>query len=232
MRTQQNTATSIQSLSAEIEARLKTLPSLKTEPVRAVRREFSRRVAKAPAADVVRLALLLLRNTSSSPRWFGYELIFHHREALRSLRIQHLEQLGKGIASWEAVDTFAGYLSGPAWRERQVSDKEIIRWGRSSDRWWRRAALVSTVPLNRKALGGTGDTKRTLMVCRLLVGDRDDMVAKALSWALRELTKHDRKAVEEFVREYEDALAALVKREVRCKLETGLKNARKKARPG
>jgi 3-methyladenine DNA glycosylase AlkD len=97
-----------------------------------------------------------------------------------------LERFGRGIDSWGAVDMFACYLSGPAWREHQVPDKLIHNWARSADRWFRRAALVSTVPLNSKARGGKGDSKRTLAVCASLVADRDDMVVKALSWALRE----------------------------------------------
>lgn len=40
---------------------------------------------------------------------------------------------------------------------------------------------------------------RTLKVCRVLAADRDDMVEKAMSWALRELSKRDRPAVEVFV---------------------------------
>ena len=63
--------------------------------------------------------------------------------------------------------------------------EEIERWTESPDRWWRRAALVATVPLNVAAQGGTGDATRTLRVCELLVDDRDDMVVKAMSWALR-----------------------------------------------
>lgn len=67
---------------------------------------------------------------------------------------------------------------------------------------------------------------RTLAVCELLLHDRDDMVTKALSWALRELIVHDRTAVEAFLAAHDDRLAAHVKREVRSKLSTGLKNAR------
>jgi 3-methyladenine DNA glycosylase AlkD len=69
-----------------------------------------------------------------------------------------------------------------------------------------------------------GDVPRTLAVCRLLVDDQDDMVVKALSWALRELVVHDPEAVRAFLSEYEDVLAARIKREVRNKLTTGLKN--------
>ena len=55
-----------------------------------------------------------------------------------------------------------------------------------------------------------------------LVADHDDMVVKALSWALRTLVAWD--AVRRFLREHTDQLAARVKREVTNKLETGLKN--------
>jgi hypothetical protein len=46
---------------------------------------------------------------------------------------------------------------------------------------------VSTVALNVRSRGGSGDVPRTLAVCRFLVADPDDMAVKALSWALREL---------------------------------------------
>jgi 3-methyladenine DNA glycosylase AlkD len=82
------------------------------------------------------------------------------------------------------------------------------------------------VPLNKKARGGSGDADRTLAVCRLLVEDRDDMVVKALSWALRDLAGPDPKAVGAFLKEYEGRLAGRVVREVGNKLKTGLKNPR------
>jgi 3-methyladenine DNA glycosylase AlkD len=81
-------------------------------------------------------------------------------------------------------------------------------------------------PLNNKTRGGHGDTARTLEICRRLVADREDMVVKALSWALRELAKRDPPAVENFLVEHEGRLAARILREVRNKLRTGLKNPR------
>ncbi|MEA3325921.1 MAG: DNA alkylation repair protein [Chloroflexota bacterium] len=128
--------------------------------------------------------------------------------------------------SWWSVDSFARTLAGPAWLRGQVSDGLIHKWAHSEDRWWRRAALVSTVALNMRSHGGMGDIPRTLEVCRLLVDDHDDMVVKAMSWTLRELVVHDPGAVSGFLGENEDVLAARVKREVRNKLTTGLKNPR------
>lgn len=220
----------ISDLEAEVVARLSALAEQKTDAIRGVRRQFSRRLAKAPSELVIRLALRLTRRRAVSLRFVAYELVQHHKPAFGSLNARSLEELGQGLDSWVAVDTFACYLAGPAWRERQVSDASIRRWARSKDRWWRRAALVSTVPLNSKARGGTGDQLRTLDVCAMLVKDRDDMVVKALSWALRELAKRDPKSVREFLAEHEHELAPRVLREVNNKLVSGLKNARRPRR--
>src|SRR5882724_10509387 len=90
------------------------------------------------------------------------------------------------------------------------------------------AALVATVPLNNKTRGGAGDSLRTLDICRLLLDDRDPIVVKAMSWALRELAKRDALPVSEFIRKERDRLAQQVLREVKNKLATGLKNPRRK----
>ena len=214
-------------LAAEIETRLRALPDRKTDTIRTLRREYSKRLSKATAKEVVDVALRLLDQEHGESRFVAYELVHYHREALRSLRQKDLERLGCGIDSWWSVDEFACYLSGPAWREHQVPDTLIRRWARSKDRWWRRAAIVSTVPLNNKARGGSGDVDRTLAVCRLLVDDHDDMVVKAMSWALRALVEYDPKAVRDFLSEHAGSLAPRIQREVRNKLTTGLKNPRR-----
>src|SRR5262249_31126154 len=146
-------AESLQDLAREITALLWALPNRTIPPIRALRREFSKRLAKADHREVVELALLLLEQSDLESRFVAYELVCHHRPALRSLTARDLERLGRGLDSWGAVDAFACYLAGPAWRENQVPDKLIHRWAGSKDRWWRRAALVCTVALNTKARG-------------------------------------------------------------------------------
>jgi len=64
----------------------------------------------------------------------------------------------------------------------------------------------------------------------MVAKDRDDMVVKAVSWALRELAKRDSASVRAFLRREGDRLAPRVLREVRNKLATGLKNPKSGAR--
>jgi 3-methyladenine DNA glycosylase AlkD len=59
------------------------------------------------------------------------------------------------------------------------------------------------------------------------MADRDDMVVKALSWALREVVVWDANAVRAFLETHRDALAPRIMREGRNKLKTGLENVRR-----
>jgi 3-methyladenine DNA glycosylase AlkD len=220
----------VPALAEEIDERLSSLAGgAATAELREVRREFTHRLKDAAPHVVLELANLLIDVPQTAYRFIAYELIHHHPAALSHLNAWQLEQLGRGIASWGAVDCFAVYLSGPVWRDRRIPNSLIHGWARSADRWWRRAALVSTVPLNSKSQGGAGDTYRTLQVCRLLEPDRDPMVTKAMSWALRELAKRDPRAVRDYLAARKDVLPAIVLREVTNKLKTGVKNPKPKA---
>lgn len=207
-------------------ARIGALPLANTTDVRNARREFSKQLAQTEPHFILKLAESLIRLPAFEFRFIAYELVQNHPAAFRSLNAAALEKLGRGMDSWVAVDCFACYLAGPAWREGQINDGVVRRWAGSKDRWWRRAAVVCTVALNNKARGGVGDAQSTLMICRLLATDRDDMVIKALSWALRELSKRDPNSVSRFLLEHKEALASRVVREVTNKLNTGLKNPR------
>jgi 3-methyladenine DNA glycosylase AlkD len=215
----------------DIDKRLSRIATPATPDVRAVRRAISRGLRTAEPTLVLALAERLVERDRLFDRFIAYEIVMSHRTALARLGAQELRRLGRGIDSWADVDTFACYVAGPAWRERQVTDAEIARWARSGDRWWRRAAVVSTVALNNRARGGSGDAGRTLAVCRLALGDDDPMVVKALSWALRELAKRSPRDVERFLDVHDDDLPALVRREVRSKLRTGLKSPRRRRSP-
>jgi 3-methyladenine DNA glycosylase AlkD len=212
-------------VAGEIDREIRALPDQGVQPVRAVRRAWSRRLRPAPAEAVVAVAMALV----DRQRWIAYELLFHHAGALDRLGVEEVERLGEGMADWGSVDAFGCLVSGPVWRRGRLPDAAVHRWAASPDRWWRRAALVSTVPLNLRSRGGTGDARRTLDICRRMAADGDDMVVKALSWALRELVVWDPEAVRRFLDTHHEVLAARVRREVRSKLETGRKHPARRA---
>ncbi|HEX7540802.1 MAG TPA: DNA alkylation repair protein [Anaerolineales bacterium] len=212
-------------LASEMETEIRRLPRQYIPDIRSIRRAYSQKIKSASPEYVLEFARQLF--FKHGHRWIAYEIIAGHKAAFRSLGAAELEELAQGINSWWTVDSFARIISGPVWLNRQIPDELVLQWARSSDPWWRRAALVSTVALNVRSKGGEGDVPRTLSVCIPLVDDHEDMVAKALSWALRELIVHNPQAVRNFLDEYEQKLAARVKREVGNKLITGLKTPKR-----
>ena len=210
---------------ASIRSALHASPPRNVGEWRALRRDWSHALKSWLARDVIALALEVM-NLEPWGRFTAYELIACHPFGIDALTPASIQRLSKGLADWAGVDTFACYVAGPAWREGRLPTQHVHAWLRSPNRWLRRAGVVCTVALNVRARGGRGDPARTLEVCRRVVADRDDMVVKAVSWALRSLVVWDAPAVSRFLRDHDAVLAARVKREVGTKLRTGRKHVR------
>ena len=196
-----------------------------TSSLRRVRQKWTRELKDADPRLVLNVARELIAGGTHAHLMLGYELLLSHEKAFKLLDAKLVDEFANGLADWGTIDLFGVTIAGPAWRQRLISDATVAGWSRSPDRWRRRLALVATVPLNARSRGGTGDARRTLAMCRRLITDRDPMVVKAMSWALRELAKREARLVSDFVAR-EHALPALVRREVGNKLRTGLKSGR------
>lgn len=209
-----------------LEQQLPTAPD--TDSMRRIRRVVSKELKLAPSAVIYELSEALVDGPLPGGRFVACELVAAHEGAMKAVTVARVTRLADGMSGWVDTDVIGCYVSGPAWRTGQISDKTIRAWASSKNRWWRRTALVSTVPLNSRARGGNGDIPRTLAVCAQLMEDRDPMVYKALSWALRELAKREPSAVKEFTAVNGGRMHSSVVREVRSKLETGLKAGRRR----
>ncbi|HLB08119.1 MAG TPA: DNA alkylation repair protein [Gemmatimonadaceae bacterium] len=208
----------------EVRQELAALPRLDTPAVRTLSRRYSRVLAREPPKIVLRFVRSLLDDAGWAERLLACEVLASHEGAFGLIDDRLVTKMAVELSDWGSVDLVGVTVLGQAWRAGLVSDAKILAWARSPDRWRRRLALVATVPLNSRARGGTGDAQRTLRVCRLLLGDKDDMVVKAMSWALRELAKREPAVVEEFLSKESSRLSSRVKREVLNKLRTGLKS--------
>lgn len=201
---------------AAIAKHLDLLPQgSRTNDVRNVRKFYSRLYRNAPPETMLAIAESLFFDQGY--RFVPYELIYYHPKAISILTPDKVVKLSEGITDWAAADTFSQFISGPAWKAGVIDDAFIDKWLQSDDFWYRRVAVVSTIYLD-------GDPARMLRFAQALVDDKEDMIVKAVSWVLRRAIKYDREGVERFLAKNKKHLAARIKREVRNKLETGLKN--------
>lgn len=202
-------------------------PRRDTPSLRALRKGWSAKLKTTAALEVVGIAQVLERAAPQEGKWVAYELLRHHTGAFAVVGAAEVEDFASRVASWYATDAFGTILSGPLWATGRLPDTLFAAWSRSPNRWLRRSALVATVGLNASLPGRTGDPSRTFPLCLALAADRDDMVEKAASWALRYLSQRDKAAVVGFMTAHGDRFGARVRREVRHKLETGLKSRRR-----
>jgi 3-methyladenine DNA glycosylase AlkD len=197
---------------------------LKAAELRKVINEWRKKLSCFTEEQWIELSIKLVNSEIHECQLTAFEFLWKNKKALQALSVDQIFALGKNLDNWASVDSYCLYITGYSWRIGNLQDSNIEQWAMSENRWIRRTALVSTVPLNLRARGGKGDVERTLAICKMLVSDYDDMVIKAMSWALRELSKTDKQAVIEFLDENTSVLHSKVKREVNTKLTTGKKN--------
>lgn len=189
-----------------------------------VLKELKKQTKTLEIQDKLALIKQLIDEDIFELQQLAFEYLQAEKHLYKSLTKAYIESIERNLDNWVSVDYFGAIVVGCAWRDKLISTEKVKNYLKSDDFWMRRIAVVATVSLNQKARGGTGDSKRTLEICSLVVDDHEDMIAKALSWALRELAKVEKEPVVDFINRFEDRLHKRVLREVKNKLDTGLKN--------
>ncbi|HUJ17880.1 MAG TPA: DNA alkylation repair protein [Nitrospirota bacterium] len=96
------------------------------------------------------------------------------------------------INNWDLVDISAPNIVG-AWLVGR-SRKPLHSLANSRDLWKRRISILSTLAFIRQ-----NDFNDALMISRILLTDKHDLIHKAVGWMLREIGKRDRRVEEEFL---------------------------------
>lgn len=101
----------------------------------------------------------------------------------------------KGINNWDLVDLSAHYIVGQAILDN-LQDKDILyKYTKSKNMWERRISIISTWIFIRQ-----GKLDDCFRLSKMLLGDKEDLMHKAVGWMLREAWKKDAKRTEKFLR--------------------------------
>ncbi|MBF6082077.1 DNA alkylation repair protein [Nocardia cyriacigeorgica] len=164
-------------------------------------RSVAKRFAALPLSEIgvlldspvheERLAALIILNNrfakASKPRTFD--------EAARAEMVRfYLDAVRRGrVNNWDLVDVSAERIVGP-WLLDKPHDL-LLELADSDALWERRVALLSTFAFIK-----AGDASTTFAVAERLLGDRHDLIQKALGWMLREVGKRvDRQLLTDFL---------------------------------
>lgn len=99
------------------------------------------------------------------------------------------------INNWDLVDLSAPRIVGGYLETR--SRKPLDRLAKSASLWERRISILATHWFIRR-----GDFADTLRIAGKLLGDKEDLIHKAVGWMLREVGKRDVAVLEAFLGEH------------------------------
>jgi len=99
-------------------------------------------------------------------------------------------------ANWATTDTICGMLIGPLLVQHPGLAVRMRSWSKDRNIWVRRASIVSLLPLVRAA----GQVDLVYEIAGRLHPDPNDLIHKAVGWALREAGKIDEKRLERYLR--------------------------------
>ncbi len=99
------------------------------------------------------------------------------------------------VNNWDLVDASAPHLLGHYLEDRPKD--ALTRLAASGDLWERRMAIIATFHFIKQ-----NDFDETLSIARILLGDPEDLIHKAVGWMLREVEKHETTVAEAFLRKY------------------------------
>lgn len=99
------------------------------------------------------------------------------------------------INNWDLVDTSAPHILGDS---LVAGDKKILyTLARSRTLWERRIAIISTFAFIKR-----GQYTDTLAIAEILLSDPNDLIHKAVGWALREVGNKSLPAEEAFLKKH------------------------------
>ena len=99
------------------------------------------------------------------------------------------------VNNWDLVDTSAPHIAG-AWLFQR--DREPLhRLAASENLWEKRISIISTQYFIRR-----NDFEETLLLSRILLHDKHDLIHKAVGWMLREVGNRDMDAEERFLKRH------------------------------
>ena len=99
------------------------------------------------------------------------------------------------INNWDLVDLSAPKILGDYFQDK---DKSVLyKLAQSNNLWKRRIAILATYTFIKNK-----QFNDTLKIAELLLGDKHDLIHKAVGWMLREVGKKDQKVEEVFLKKY------------------------------
>lgn len=175
---------------------------IQTPVVRKLLKQYKKDIQKLNCKEAFAVARKLFLSHIEEQTLAGNYILQLKNDCLTPSQFSYLDKVLDHFCSWSAIDDLCvegGKVLQPLLLKYP---KEILtllkKWNKSKNMWKRRASIV---PFTRK-VGESGTfTKEGLELCANLIWDKEDLVQKAVGWALKDMMRGDKQKVLDYVKQ-------------------------------
>jgi len=125
-------------------------------------------------------------------------MILQYKKATDSYKSElfrsYVDDIGRGINNWDLVDISCPHIVGAYLDDKP---RQLLYELATGGLWHKRVSVISTFYFLRH-----GDIRDALCLCEQLVGEKHDLLQKAVGWTLREIGKIDDMVLRQFLNEH------------------------------
>jgi 3-methyladenine DNA glycosylase AlkD len=169
-----------------------------TDRVRALAREVVRDNPAWTVDDACAFASLLVADRYLEVKGIGIEALGRYRRQFTPALLPRWKRwlANNQSANWATTDAICGVLIGPLVAAHPRLANEVAAWASHPNMWVRRASIVGLIPVARRGIA----LDTLYRTARRLHCDKEDLIQKAVGWALREAGKTDMVRLERYLR--------------------------------
>ena len=148
--------------------------------------------------EAMAFADVLIRDRVLEVKSVGIEVVARYRREFSPDLLARWKRWlsGNHSANWVTTDTICGMLVGPLLVQHPELAVRMRAWAKDRNMWVRRASIVGLLPLVR----ARGEIDLVYEIAKRLHPDPNDLIHKAVGWALREAGKIDSGRLERYLR--------------------------------
>lgn len=149
----------------------------------------------------------------------GLKILDRFRRKIRAKHFPLFDQWVEYLNNWANTDHLTTHMISECIKDDPQLTEELIKWTSSDNRWRRRAAAVTMVPIARKGLM----LDEVYRIAEPLMSDEDDMVQKGVGWMLKEASREHPREIHDYLKRWKPESPALILRYASEKLPKELK---------
>jgi len=148
--------------------------------------------------DAMAFADILMRDPHLEAKAVGVEVLARHYRGFTPVLLSRWKRwfVQNRSANWATTDHVCGVLIGPLLVRHPGAAVRLRPWSTHANMWVRRASIVGLISLARRGVA----LDQLYSVARRLHVHPEDLIHKAVGWALREAGKTDMPRLERYLR--------------------------------